>query len=53
MLDKNEINFGCILNNTEMTRTVQMTNISPLIVNYKWKFLLEKDNVISNIRYLN
>lgn len=48
-LEKNEINFGCILNNTEQVRYIQMTNISPLIVNYKWKFLLEKDNVVSNI----
>jgi hydrocephalus-inducing protein len=48
-LEKNEIDFGCILNNTEQVKYIQMTNISPLIVNYKWKFLLEKDNVVSNM----
>ncbi len=47
-LEKSEINFGCILNNTEMIKHIQMTNISPLIVHYKWKFLLERDNVVSN-----
>lgn len=48
-LETSIIDFGCILNNTEVSRTVKMTNIGPLIVNYKWKFILEKDNVISNL----
>ena len=25
-----------------------MTNIGPLIVNYKWKFISEADNIIMN-----
>lgn len=46
-LETNNINFGCILNNTEVTQIVKMTNIGPLPVNYKWKFILEKDNIVS------
>jgi hypothetical protein len=29
-----------------MVRNIKMTNIGPLLVEYKWKFLLEKDNII-------
>lgn len=43
-----DIDFGCILNYTETQRNIKMTNIGPLIVNYKWKFILEKDNVVFN-----
>lgn len=48
-LEMNQIDFGCILNNTEVSQIIKMTNIGPLEVNYKWKFVLEKDNVISNM----
>lgn len=43
------LNFGCILNNTEVNQKIKMTNISPLPVQYKWKFVLEKDTIISNL----
>lgn len=33
------VDFGCILNDTEMIRVVTMTNSSPLKVNYQWSFL--------------
>ncbi len=46
------VDFGCILNNTEVVHQVKMTNTSPLRVNYKWKFLLEKDNVVCKADYL-
>ncbi|CAF0787663.1 unnamed protein product [Brachionus calyciflorus] len=48
-LETNIIDFECILNNTEVTQIVKMTNIGPLSVNYKWKFILEKDNIVSNL----
>ena len=47
-LETNRIDFGCILNNTEVVQKIRMTNSSPLPVSYKWKFVLEKNNVISN-----
>ncbi|XP_067905917.1 hydrocephalus-inducing protein homolog [Heterodontus francisci] len=33
------VDFGCILNDTEMVRHVLMTNCSPLPVKYRWSFL--------------
>lgn len=42
------IDFGCILNNTEVQRKIKMTNFGPLIVRYKWSFLLEKNNILFN-----
>lgn len=33
------VDFGCILNNTEMTQTLTMTNNSPLHIRYTWSFL--------------
>jgi hydrocephalus-inducing protein len=47
-LEKTNINFGCILNNTEVNQKIKMTNLSPLTVEYKWKFLVEKDSIVSN-----
>ena len=34
-----QVDFGCILNDTESIRYVKMTNNSPLEVQYKWYFL--------------
>nr|XP_056718300.1 hydrocephalus-inducing protein homolog [Euleptes europaea] len=34
-----DLNFGCILNDTEVIRYVDMTNCSPLAVKYRWSFL--------------
>lgn len=47
-LESSDIDFGCILNNTEVFQDIKMTNIGPLVVHYKWKFVLDKDNVVSN-----
>ncbi|NXK55437.1 HYDIN protein, partial [Chauna torquata] len=33
------LDFGCILNDTEDVRYVEMTNCSPLLVRYHWSFL--------------
>ncbi|XP_073515931.1 hydrocephalus-inducing protein homolog isoform X2 [Phyllobates terribilis] len=33
------IHFGCILNDTEMTRELEVTNVSPLPVQYRWAFV--------------
>ncbi|XP_078257666.1 hydrocephalus-inducing protein homolog [Rhinoraja longicauda] len=35
-----ELDFGCILNDTEMVHHITMTNCSPLLVKYRWSFLL-------------
>lgn len=37
--ETNRIEFGCILNNTEITKTITVTNSSPLEVHYVWSFL--------------
>ena len=37
--EKMQVNFGCILNDTEVTRYVNITNNSPMAVNYRWSFL--------------
>ncbi|XP_040433979.1 hydrocephalus-inducing protein homolog, partial [Falco naumanni] len=33
------VDFGCILNDTEVERYIEMTNCSPLLVRYHWSFL--------------
>ncbi|XP_067327017.1 hydrocephalus-inducing protein homolog [Anolis sagrei] len=37
-----DLDFGCILNDTEMIRDVIMTNCSPLHVKYRWSFLTDE-----------
>ncbi|XP_072277434.1 hydrocephalus-inducing protein homolog [Pyxicephalus adspersus] len=37
----NQIHFGCILNDTEITRELEVTNCSPLPVQYRWSFMTE------------
>lgn len=44
-LETSLVDFGCILNNTEVQQRIKMTNFGPLIVNYRWKFLLDKNNI--------
>ena len=44
--EKSTIDFGCILNDTEVTRYVNMTNNSPMDVRYKWSFLLDDEPVV-------
>ncbi|NXX62461.1 HYDIN protein, partial [Scopus umbretta] len=35
------LDFGCILNDTEDVRCIEMTNCSPLLVQYHWSFLTD------------
>ncbi|XP_026722885.1 hydrocephalus-inducing protein homolog, partial [Athene cunicularia] len=35
------LDFGCLLNNTEGVRYIEMTNCSPLLVKYHWSFLMD------------
>ncbi|XP_074708612.1 hydrocephalus-inducing protein homolog [Strix uralensis] len=44
------LDFGCILNDTEGVRYIEMTNCSPLLVQYHWAFLM--DSHVSQMRYL-
>ena len=37
--ESQEVDFGCILNDTEIIRYLTMTNTSPLGVRYTWSFL--------------
>ncbi|NWS72026.1 HYDIN protein, partial [Crotophaga sulcirostris] len=43
------VDFGCILNDTEDVRYIEMTNCSPLLVRYQWLFL--KDDQASQMRF--
>ncbi|KAL6033960.1 hypothetical protein STEG23_011292, partial [Scotinomys teguina] len=38
-----EVDFGCILNDTELIRYITITNCSPLIVRFRWFFLVDDD----------
>ncbi|XP_052816168.1 hydrocephalus-inducing protein homolog isoform X2 [Mya arenaria] len=38
--EKTVMDFGCILNDTEVTRYVNITNNSPMVVKYRWSFLI-------------
>jgi len=38
--DKMTVDFGCILNDTEVMRYIQMRNTSPMEVSYQWSFAL-------------
>ncbi|KAI4571668.1 hypothetical protein MJG53_013774 [Ovis ammon polii x Ovis aries] len=44
-----ELDFGCILNDTEVIRYVTITNCSPLVVKFRWFFLV--DNEENQIRF--
>ncbi|NWX91311.1 HYDIN protein, partial [Nothoprocta pentlandii] len=43
------IDFGCLLNDTEDVRYIEMTNCSPLLVRYVWTFLM--DDRASQVRF--
>ncbi|CAM9138902.1 unnamed protein product, partial [Bubo scandiacus] len=43
------LDFGCILNDTEGVRYIEMTNCSPLLVQYHWVFLM--DSHVSQMRF--
>ncbi|XP_077975805.1 hydrocephalus-inducing protein homolog isoform X2 [Styela clava] len=47
---KKEIDFGCILNDTEVARFVDITNNSPMPVSYRWSFVVKEGE--ENIKYL-
>ncbi|XP_025033132.1 hydrocephalus-inducing protein homolog, partial [Python bivittatus] len=36
-----DLNFGCILNDTEVIRDITMNNCSPLLIKYRWSFLTD------------
>jgi len=38
------VDFGCILNNLEDVRYLTMTNLSPMVVNYRWSFEVNAPN---------
>nr|XP_023493063.1 hydrocephalus-inducing protein homolog isoform X2 [Equus caballus] len=47
-----ELDFGCILNDTEVIRYVTMTNCSPLVVKFRWFFLVDdEENQISFVTW--
>ncbi|XP_057890447.1 hydrocephalus-inducing protein homolog [Melospiza georgiana] len=44
------VDFGCIINDTEQELKMEMTNCSPLPVNYHWSFLT--DSQVNTIRFI-
>lgn len=44
-----ELDFGCILNDTEVIRYITVTNCSPLVVKFRWFFLVDDEE--NQIRY--
>jgi len=38
--DKTVVDFGCILNDTEVTRYINVVNTSPMEVSYHWSFVM-------------
>jgi hypothetical protein len=48
-LESNYVDFECILNNTESVHYINMANIGPLPVNYKWSFVIDESTVIERI----
>ncbi|KAF8564659.1 hypothetical protein P879_04214 [Paragonimus westermani] len=45
--DSNAVHFGYILNHTEITKHLLMTNTSPLPVTFRWSFLVgERANIV-------
>nr|XP_012627881.1 hydrocephalus-inducing protein homolog isoform X3 [Microcebus murinus] len=45
-----DLNFGCILNDTEVIRYVMITNYSPLVVKFRWFFLVNNEE--NQIRFV-
>ena len=43
--EKTVVDFGCIINNTEVTRYLDVTNNSPMKVDYRWSFVLDNQPV--------
>nr|XP_023421731.1 hydrocephalus-inducing protein homolog [Cavia porcellus] len=40
-----EVDFGCILNDTEVVRHIMITNTSPLPVKFRWLFLVTNEEI--------
>ncbi|KAM6177458.1 hydrocephalus-inducing protein homolog [Erethizon dorsatum] len=40
-----EVDFGCILNDTEAVRYIVITNTSPLLVKFRWCFLVDRQEI--------
>ncbi|XP_026975142.1 hydrocephalus-inducing protein homolog [Sagmatias obliquidens] len=45
-----ELDFGCILNDTEVIRYITVTNCSPLVVKFRWFFLVDDEE--NQIRFV-
>ncbi|XP_006860378.1 PREDICTED: hydrocephalus-inducing protein homolog [Chrysochloris asiatica] len=45
-----ELDFGCILNDTEVIRYITITNCSPLVVKFRWSFLVDDEE--NQIRFV-
>ena len=43
LIEHHDLDFGCILNGTEVTRYVTIVNVSPLPVKYLWAFILDEN----------
>ncbi|XP_063801928.1 hydrocephalus-inducing protein homolog isoform X2 [Pseudophryne corroboree] len=48
-----QIDFSCILNDTESTRQLEVTNCGPLAVHYRWSFVTESCQIRSSGRLQN
>ncbi|XP_051024710.1 hydrocephalus-inducing protein homolog [Acomys russatus] len=44
------VDFGCILNDTEVIRYITITNCSPMVVKFRWFFLVDNDE--NQIRFV-
>ncbi|KAK7891948.1 hypothetical protein WMY93_023911 [Mugilogobius chulae] len=45
LLSSTSVDFGCVLNSTEIQREITITNCSPLPVAYRWTFLDQKPTI--------
>ncbi|XP_015443273.1 hydrocephalus-inducing protein homolog isoform X1 [Pteropus alecto] len=45
-----ELDFGCILNDTEVIRYITISNCSPLVVKFRWFFLVDDEE--NQIRFV-
>ena len=43
-IEHTDLDFGCILNGSEVTRFINMVNVSPLPVKYLWTFVLDEND---------
>ncbi len=48
-LESNLVDFECIFNNTESTHYINMSNIGPLPVNYRWSFVVDENTLVERI----